>query len=589
MAPRSQISKVVSEPLRRGGATILSRHAETDGFTVVELLVAIVILAVGVLAAITVFDTSKRATRVSERLESQNHVAQRELERVESLPYSQVALTGVPTPVADSANPDYYVGSGTCPNFTWDQSGAHSDQLVINNCSYPGISQAVTAGVVSPTPDTTDYPGYAVYDFVTWVNDSVCGTATGTSCPISYSYKRITIEVCASGGCTSTPAAGTLGQTPLSPVLVSGIVSDPHAAPNVPGLTTSTPLVTCTPLIPASVPCNYGLNGATANVFYMTNSPEGPSATPTGTTTSGSATVSGLSSTSGISVGMYISGPGIPVGSTVSSISGTSITISQTAIATAAGVALTIGPYAPPSADNSCMHYTEAYVPVPFTCGNAGLATNCAHVVTYTTTGCPTPDLLTTSAPPSSIAREYNLSPAPSSVNPPVAADGFNEGRVIKRDPNTLAVSCAVTPSNNATSGEYWATQPLTSALNLNGNGGMTLSTNTLTGTAQSVTLCIGVYKLTPVSGAGNILDPLNALGATDSTLLGTVSYTNNGSWPASETPLAFSFNYMTLSQSVPANTSIGVRIWVTNNSTDDIVVHYDAPNASSGVELDSQ
>jgi prepilin-type N-terminal cleavage/methylation domain-containing protein len=580
---------MVSESLRREGATTVRRIAGTDGFTVVELLIAIVILAVGVLATLSVFDTSKRATLVSERLVSQNHVAQRELERVESLPYAEVALTGAPTPQSDTANPDSYVGSGTCPNFTWNQSGGQSDQLVINNCSYPGISQAVTNGVVSPTPDTSDYQGYAVYDFVTWVNDSVCGTATGTSCPISYSYKRITVEVCASGGCTSTPAAGTLGQTPLSAVLVSGIVADPHAAPNVPGLTTSTPLVTCSPLIPASTPCNYGLNGATANVFYMTNTPEGSSAAPTGTTTSGSTTVSGLSSTSGISVGMYISGSGIPVGSTVNSISGTSITISQAATATAAGVALTIGPYLAPSADNSCMHYTEALVPVPFTCGSTGVATNCAHVVTYTTTGCPTPDLLTTAAPPATIAREYNLSPSPSSVNPPTASDGNREGRVILRDPNTLAITCAITPSNNATSGELFATQPLSTALNLNGNGGMTLYTSTLTGAASSVTLCIGVYKLVPVSGAGNILDPMNALGATDTTLLGTVSYTNNGSWPASETPVAFSFNYSALANSIPAGDSIGVRIWVTHNSGDDIVVHYDAPNASSGVELDSQ
>jgi prepilin-type N-terminal cleavage/methylation domain-containing protein len=563
MERRFQIYRVVSEILRRAAAT--------DGMTLVELLVAILILAIGILATFTVFDSSKRTTHVSELLESQNQVAQRELERVESLPYEEISLTAVPPTSTDAKNPGYYVGSASCPTFTWNQSpgATQSDPLVINSCTTPA-----GVGVVSPT-DSTDYQGYTVYDFITWVTDTsgICGSVGG--CPVANNYKRVTIEVCASGGCTSTPTSTAVRLTPTTPVLVSGIVADPHAAPNIAGLNTSTPLVTCSPLIPPSTPCNYGLNGATANVFYLTDSRWGTGTTPTGSTTSGSASVSGLSSTSGISTGMYISGSGIPVGTTVSSISGTTITISQAATATATGVALTIGPYSPPTADNGCMHYTEALVPA--TCG--GTAQACT---TSVTTGCPTPDLLNAAAPPASIPQEYNFSPNPASVRPP-----GGQGRVIKRDSNANATSCAVAPTNDATSGEFWATQPLTSALTLNGNGGLTIYTGTLTGVALNVTLCIGIYEEVPATG--NILDPLNALGAAHSTLLGAVGYTNGGSWPAAVTPLSFSFNYMASSQTIPAGDSLGVRIWVTNNAGDDILIQYDAPSAASGVELDSQ
>lgn len=54
-------------------------------------------------------------------------------------------------------------------------------------------------------------------------------------------------------------------------------------------------------------------------------------------------TVDGLASTAGILVGMNVSGAGIQVGATVSSITGSSIVISLAATATASGVSLTFG------------------------------------------------------------------------------------------------------------------------------------------------------------------------------------------------------------------------------------------------------
>jgi hypothetical protein len=64
--------------------------------------------------------------------------------------------------------------------------------------------------------------------------------------------------------------------------------------------------------------------------------------TPTGTTANGSNSITAVSSTAGLTVGMSITGAGIPAGTVVTAISGTTLTISQNATASASGVTLTV-------------------------------------------------------------------------------------------------------------------------------------------------------------------------------------------------------------------------------------------------------
>jgi hypothetical protein len=66
------------------------------------------------------------------------------------------------------------------------------------------------------------------------------------------------------------------------------------------------------------------------------------SVTPTGNITTGSNQVANISSMSGVSVGMTIAGTGIPSSTTITGISGTTVTMSNNATATTATLALTI-------------------------------------------------------------------------------------------------------------------------------------------------------------------------------------------------------------------------------------------------------
>jgi hypothetical protein len=77
-------------------------------------------------------------------------------------------------------------------------------------------------------------------------------------------------------------------------------------------------------------------------LVYNLSSDLSASFTPTGTTTSGSNSITAVSSVAGLTVGMTVSGAGIPAGSVITSISGTTLTISANATASASGVALTI-------------------------------------------------------------------------------------------------------------------------------------------------------------------------------------------------------------------------------------------------------
>jgi prepilin-type N-terminal cleavage/methylation domain-containing protein len=173
------------------------------GFTMIELLVAILIIAVGILATFGVLFSSQHLTLAAEHQTSLAHRAQRELEHLQSLPYDQLAMAAAPTHSTDPANPDYYV-SGT--SFQYDRKDATKTEAL------------VTGGSISAGPTSTTDGGqtYNVYDFVTWATDPNCGP----NCPSSQNYKRITVMV------TLTGAAH-----PSKPALVSTIVVKPDAAP----------------------------------------------------------------------------------------------------------------------------------------------------------------------------------------------------------------------------------------------------------------------------------------------------------------------------------------------------------------------
>ncbi len=192
-----------------------------DGFGLIEVLVAAVVLTVGILGLVGALDGSRRLTLLSERRTSIAHRAQQEIERLQTVPYAELAMISTPTHSSETSNPDYYV-NGTPPKYQWDPTPSSPTEELVLATSTPAECESTPqegCGVVSGEPTAWSdgrLLGY-VYDFVTWHTDGHCGTL----CPAAKDYKRITVVV------TVTVPGGT---HPVTPVRVSAFIPDPNAS-----------------------------------------------------------------------------------------------------------------------------------------------------------------------------------------------------------------------------------------------------------------------------------------------------------------------------------------------------------------------
>jgi len=183
-----------------------------SGFSLVELLIAMVLTSVGIAATISVFGASGRTTVVAQQSSVGAQQAQAELDRLSKLRYGQLALTSTPTASTDPMNPNYRV-SGS--NFTV-KTGL-SEPLVTT--AGEGETAQVDPG---PTNFTVGSSGSTItgkiYRYVTWRDEncpaSICDGAENT--------KRVIVAV------TVIPAANT-GQR--APLWFSTVITDPSAAP----------------------------------------------------------------------------------------------------------------------------------------------------------------------------------------------------------------------------------------------------------------------------------------------------------------------------------------------------------------------
>jgi hypothetical protein len=226
------------------------RLAAEDGFTIVELTVALAVLLTGIVGMFMASESARRLSLVSERHAAMAHVAQKEIERVEGIQYSQVGLTSTPSPSTDPTNPDYYVAAGPPPTLQWDRTSGSTAPLDVD----------ATAGTIPTVQSWTEgLLSGQIYDFVTWASDPNCSPG----CPSSHNYKRITVAVTMSGG--------------LHPnaVYVSSVISDPQAMPaggivnGTSGNPLANPATMCRNASGSVVPCTSPINSGNPNTYFL--------------------------------------------------------------------------------------------------------------------------------------------------------------------------------------------------------------------------------------------------------------------------------------------------------------------------------
>lgn len=160
-----------------------------DGFTIVETVVAAILLAIGAIAVLGAFDGATRATFRAEQSQVASDIAQREIEALRAKPYAQLALTSAPATSSDSDDPRWrVVGS----NFALNQDRTNQSALVLQGGSLAG-GGTITGASVAPTTafSSGDISG-TIHRYVVWRNDPNCADVL---CSGAQDYKRIVVAV----------------------------------------------------------------------------------------------------------------------------------------------------------------------------------------------------------------------------------------------------------------------------------------------------------------------------------------------------------------------------------------------------------
>ena len=123
-----------------------------DGFTIVETVVAAILLAIGAIAVLGAFDGAPRATFRAEQSQVASDIAQREVEALRAKPYTQLALTSAPATSGDSDNPSWrVVGS----NFALNDDRTNQSPIVVQGGSLTGGGTVTGASVTPSTARST--------------------------------------------------------------------------------------------------------------------------------------------------------------------------------------------------------------------------------------------------------------------------------------------------------------------------------------------------------------------------------------------------------------------------------------------------
>ena len=194
------------------GGQAAPRVRREDGFTLIEVLIAVAVMSVGVAATMRVFGAAGRTTLRAQQHEVAVHRAQAEVDRLAALRYGELALTSAPLFSSDPKHPGYKV-SGTSFTVRSDLT----EELVLAPAA--GATAKVETG---PEPFAVGIDGATatgnIHRYVTWRDEScplnLCDGAQNT--------KRVIVAV------TLTPLPGTAA---AAPVWVSTIVVDPDTAP----------------------------------------------------------------------------------------------------------------------------------------------------------------------------------------------------------------------------------------------------------------------------------------------------------------------------------------------------------------------
>ena len=195
------------------GVALFRRVPQAEqGFTLIEVVVAVALISIGVASTIRIFGASGRTVVRAEQSEVAVQQAQSELDKLKTIPYGALALASQPPTSTDPKDPGSRV-EGTTLRIRPDLA----EPFVMT----PGAGQtaSVLPGPQSFSIGTGQTPVTGrIYNYVTW-RDENCPYSL---CNGTQNTKRVTVAVAVDP---------TGGSSARGPVWVSTVVVDPDAAP----------------------------------------------------------------------------------------------------------------------------------------------------------------------------------------------------------------------------------------------------------------------------------------------------------------------------------------------------------------------
>lgn len=171
----------------------MSRLAQDqEGFTIIEVLIAALILVLGAIATFGVLASASVDTQRAKATQVALDRAQQELEALRSLSDEELALTAAPAHSSEEGSPDYRVSNGKFDIVRGGPSPEYKELAVNGGVKYP--NETLEGGTVSPGPTnfTSGDVSGKVYRFIVWRNDASCSSET---CPGEQDYKQIVVAV----------------------------------------------------------------------------------------------------------------------------------------------------------------------------------------------------------------------------------------------------------------------------------------------------------------------------------------------------------------------------------------------------------
>ena len=189
------------------------------GFTLVESLVAALILSVGILGTLGALGSGKRLTTVSQREQQALAYAQGAIEEASAVPFAQLALSGAPAAGGVTPPQSLVSACGTELCLTVRQHPQDPDSPGPDG-GPPPLEPILTGGEVAATSALPDAAG-TIYRYVTTPTRKCLETSTAPAC--GEQTKRVSVAV--------VLTRRTDGDGITTPVWISTLVANPAVTP----------------------------------------------------------------------------------------------------------------------------------------------------------------------------------------------------------------------------------------------------------------------------------------------------------------------------------------------------------------------